>query len=495
MFEALSEKLDAVLRRVRGTGRLTEKNIEQALREVRLALLEADVNFRVVRDFVERVKTQVLGQEVTANLSPGQQLVKVVNDELIELLGGQHTELNLSAAPPVVILLVGLNGSGKTTTAGKLARYLKVEQARVPYLVPADTFRPAAIDQLRIIGQEVEVPVYPTPNDGSATDPVRIAAAGLDAARREGADVVIIDTAGRQQIDTDLMQQLGQLKAAVNPHQTLLVADAMTGQEAVNVAQGFHSQLVLDGVILTKVEGDARGGAALSLRSVTGKPIVFIGIGEKLDALEAFYPDRAASRILGMGDVLSLIEKAEKVYDQEQAEVLEKKLRKNQFTLADFAEQMRMLKKMGSISDLMSLLPGAKKAMQNTDMDQAEKDFTRVEAIISSMTKQERRRPEVLNGSRRRRIANGSGTRVAEVNRFLKQYAEAKKMMQKLSQFNGTGQLGDMNSGVDPGQFGQLGQLGKKAGKSAKKSGGRPGKMSKLAKKAHKARKSLSFWG
>lgn len=496
MFEALSEKLDAALRRVRGPGRLTEKNIEQALREVRLALLEADVNFRVVRDFVERVKNQVLGQEVTASLSPGQQLVKVVNDELIALLGGQHTELNLSAAPPVVILLVGLNGSGKTTTAGKLARYLKVEQGRTPYLVPADTFRPAAIDQLRIIGQEVGVPVYPTPNDGSATDPVKIAAAGVDAARREGADVIIIDTAGRQQIDTDLMHQLGQLKAAVNPHQTLLVADAMTGQEAVNVARGFHSQLSLDGVILTKVEGDARGGAALSLRSVTGKPIVFIGIGEKLDALEAFYPDRAASRILGMGDVLSLIEKAEKVYDQEQAEVLEKKLRKNQFTLADFAEQMRMLKKMGSLSDLMSLLPGGKKAVQNTDMDQAEKEFKRVEAIISSMTKQERRRPEVLNGSRRRRIANGSGTRVAEVNRFLKQYAEAKKMMHKLSRFNGAGgQLGDMNSGAGLDQFGQLAQLGKKAGKSGKKSGGRPGKMSKLAKKAHKARKSLSFWG
>lgn len=491
MFEALSEKLDAVLRRVRGPGRLTDRNIDQALREVRLALLEADVNFRVVRDFVERVKTQVVGQEVTAGLSPGQQLVKVVNDELIELLGGQRTELNLSAAPPVVVLLVGLNGSGKTTTAGKLAGYLQREQARAPYLVPADTFRPAAIDQLRILGAELGVPVYPTPNDGSATDPVRIAAAGVDAARREGADVVIIDTAGRQQVDTELMGQLAQLKTAVNPHQTLLVADAMTGQEAVNVAQGFHSQLTLDGVILTKVEGDARGGAALSLRSVTGKPIVFIGIGEKLDALEAFYPDRAASRILGMGDVLSLVEKAEKVYDQDQAAALEKKLRKNQFTLADFAEQMRMLKKMGSISDLMSLLPGGKKAAQNTDLDQAEQDFKRIEAIISSMTRQERRRPELLNGSRRRRIAKGSGTRVTEVNRFLKQYAEAKKMMRRLSRFNVAGpQLGDMGGGLDLGQLTQ-----KKAGKSDKNSGGRPGKMSKLAKKAHKARKSLSFWG
>jgi signal recognition particle subunit SRP54 len=441
MFESLSEKLEAVFRRLRGHGKLTEKNIEEALREVRLALLEADVNFRVVKDFVERIKGQALGQEVLASLSPDQQVIKIVNAELVSLLGGQYTELNLSAPPPVVILLVGLNGSGKTTTAGKLARYLRLELRRTPYLIPADTYRPAAIDQLRIVAEEVGIPVYPTPNDGSAGDPVDIAKAGVEAARREGCDVAIIDTAGRLQIDEDLMHELERMKAAVHPHQTLLVADAMTGQEAVNVAAGFHSRLELDGVILTKVEGDARGGAALSLRAVTGKPILFIGVGEKLDALEPFHPDRAASRILGMGDVLSLIEKAEKVYDQQQAEILEKKLRKNQFTLEDFAEQMRMLKKMGSITDLVALLPGGKKLVQGADMEVAEKEFKRIEAIISSMTREERRKPEILNGSRRRRIASGSGTSVVEVNRFLKQYVDAKKMMKKLAQFGG-GKMG-----------------------------------------------------
>ncbi|HJY81980.1 MAG TPA: signal recognition particle protein [Candidatus Binatia bacterium] len=441
MFESLSEKLEAVFRRLRGHGKLTEKNIEEALREVRLALLEADVNFRVVKDFVERIKGQALGQEVLESLSPEQQVIKIVNAELVALLGGQHTELNLSAPPPVVIMLVGLNGSGKTTTAGKLARYLRLELHRSPYLIPADTSRPAAIDQLRIVAEEVGVPVYPTLNDGSAGDPVYIAKAGVEAARREGCDVAIVDTAGRLQIDEELMHELERMKAATHPHQILLVADAMTGQEAVNVATGFHARLELDGVILTKVEGDARGGAALSLRAVTGKPILFVGIGEKLDALESFYPDRAASRILGMGDVLSLIEKAEKVYDQRQAEILEKKLRKNQFTLEDFQEQMRMLKKMGSITDLVSLLPGGKKLMQGTDMEAAEKEFKRIEAIIGSMTKEERRKPEILNGSRRRRIASGSGTSVVEVNRFLKQYLDAKKMMKKIAQFGG-GKMG-----------------------------------------------------
>jgi signal recognition particle subunit SRP54 len=441
MFESLGEKLDAVFRRLRGHGTLTEKNIEEALREVRLALLEADVNFRVVKDFIERVKGQALGQEVLASLSPGQQVIKVVHNELVALLGGQHAELDLAAPPPVVILLVGLNGSGKTTSAGKLARYLKLELKRSPYLIPADTYRPAAIDQLRIIATDIGVAVHPTPTDGSATDPVAVAKEGIDAARRQGHDVAIIDTAGRLQIDDELMAELERIKIAVNPHQILLVADAMTGQEAVNVASGFHSRLNLDGVILTKVEGDARGGAALSLRSVTGKPILFIGVGEKPDAFEPFFPDRAASRILGMGDVLSLIEKAEKVYDRKQAEILEKKLRKNQFTLEDFYEQMRMLKKMGSMTDLVAMLPGGKKLLQGADMTAAEKEFKHIEAIICSMTKDERRRPEILNGSRRRRIAVGSGTSVAEVNRFLKQYLEAKKMMRKISQL-GMGKIG-----------------------------------------------------
>lgn len=441
MFESLGEKLDAVFRRLRGHGTLTEKNIEEALREVRLALLEADVNFRVVKDFIDRVKGQALGQEVLASLSPGQQVIKIVHNELVDLLGGQRAELDLAAAPPVVILLVGLNGSGKTTSAGKLARYLKLELKRSPYLIPADTYRPAAIDQLRILATDIGVAVHPTPTDGSATDPVKVAQEGIDAARRLGHDVAIIDTAGRLQIDEELMAELERVKAAVHPHQILLVADAMTGQEAVNVASGFHNRLTLDGVILTKVEGDARGGAALSLRAVTGKPLLFIGVGEKPDAFEPFFPDRAASRILGMGDVLSLIEKAEKVYDRQQAEILEKKLRKNQFTLEDFYEQMRMLKKMGSMTDLVAMLPGGKKLLQGADMTAAEKEFKHIEAIICSMTKDERRRPEILNGSRRRRIATGSGTSVAEVNRFLKQYLEAKKMMRKISQF-GMGKVG-----------------------------------------------------
>jgi signal recognition particle subunit SRP54 len=444
MFESLGEKLESVFRRLRGHGKLTEKNIEEALREVRLALLEADVNFKVVKDFIDRVKGQALGQEVLMSLTPEQQFIKIVHAELVALLGGERTELNLAAAPPVVLMLVGLNGSGKTTTSGKLARYLKTELKRSPYLVPADTYRPAAIDQLQIIAKDIGVPVHPTPQDGSAGDPVAIAKAGVDAARRQACDVVIIDTAGRLQIDNELMSELERMRTVVNPHQVLLVADAMTGQEAVNVATGFHARIALDGVVLTKVEGDARGGAALSLRSVTGKPILFVGVGEKLDALEAFYPDRAASRILGMGDMLSLIEKAEKVYDQKQAEALEKKLRKNQFTLEDFQGQLRMLKQMGSMTDLVAMLPGGKKLMQGADMNAAEKEFKRIEAIISSMTREERQKPEILNGGRRRRIATGSGTSVAEVNRFLKQYLDAKKMMRKFTQLGMKGKLGKL---------------------------------------------------
>ena len=444
MFESLGEKLESVFRRLRGHGKLTEKNIEEALREVRLALLEADVNFKVVKDFIDRVKGQALGQEVLMSLTPEQQFIKIVHTELVALLGGERTELDLAAAPPVVLMLVGLNGSGKTTTSGKLARYLKTELKRSPYLVPADTYRPAAIDQLQIIAKEIGVAVHPTPQDGSAGDPVAIAKAGVDAARRQACDVVIIDTAGRLQIDDELMSELERMRTVVNPHQVLLVADAMTGQEAVNVATGFHARIALDGVVLTKVEGDARGGAALSLRSVTGKPILFVGVGEKLDALEAFYPDRAASRILGMGDMLSLIEKAEKIYDQKQAEALEKKLRKNQFTLEDFQGQLRMLKQMGSMTDLVAMLPGGKKLMQGADMNAAEKEFKRIEAIISSMTREERQKPEILNGGRRRRIATGSGTSVAEVNRFLKQYLDAKKMMRKFTQLGMKGKLGKL---------------------------------------------------
>lgn len=445
MFESLGEKLEAVFRRLRGHGKLTEKNIEDALREVRLALLEADVNFKVVKEFIDRVKGQSLGQDVLASLTPEQQFIKIVHSELIALLGGERTELNLAAAPPVVIMLVGLNGAGKTTTAGKLARYLKTELQRSPYLVPADTYRPAAIDQLQIVAKEIGIPVHPTAQttqNGTAADPVAIASAGVDAARRNASDVVIIDTAGRLQINEELMNELERMKAAIHPHQIVLVADAMTGQEAVNVANGFHNRIGVDGVILTKVEGDARGGAALSLRAVTGKPILFVGVGEKLDAFEPFYPDRAASRILGMGDMLSLIEKAEKLYDQQQAEALEKKLRKNQLTLEDFQEQLRMVKKLGSITDLVAMLPGGKKLMQGADMEAAEKEMKHIEAIMSSMTREERKKPELLNGSRRRRIATGSGTSVADVNRFLKQYLDAKKMMRKITQMGAKGKLG-----------------------------------------------------
>jgi len=445
MFESLGEKLEAVFRRLRGHGKLTEKNIEDALREVRLALLEADVNFKVVKEFVDRVKGQSLGQDVLASLTPEQQFIKIVHSELIALLGGERLELNLAAAPPVVIMLVGLNGAGKTTTAGKLAHYLKTELQRSPYLVPADTYRPAAIDQLQIVAKEIGIPVHPTVQsvqDGTAADPVAIASAGVDAARRNASDVVIIDTAGRLQINEELMNELERMKAAIHPHQIVLVADAMTGQEAVNVANGFHNRIGVDGVILTKVEGDARGGAALSLRAVTGKPILFVGVGEKLDALEPFYPDRAASRILGMGDMLSLIEKAEKLYDQQQAEALEKKLRKNQLTLEDFQEQLRMVKKLGSITDLVAMLPGGKKLMQGADMEAAEREMKHIEAIMSSMTREERQKPEILNGGRRRRIATGSGTSVADVNRFLKQYLDAKKMMRKITQMGPKGKLG-----------------------------------------------------
>src|SRR5882724_9553949 len=432
MFESLGEKLDAVFRRLRGHGALTEKNIDEALREVRLALLEADVNFRVVKDFVEGVKGQALGQEVLASLSPGQQVIKIVHNELVELLGGQSSQLDLAAPPPAVLMLVGLNGSGKTTSAGKLARYLKLELKRSPYLIPADIQRPAAIDQLRIIAADIGVAVHPTPTDGSATDPVVVAKEGIEAARRQGYDTAIIDTAGRLQIDEELMAELERMKAVMQPHQILFVADAMTGQEAVNVASGFHNRLNLDGVILTKVEGDARGGAALSLRAVTGKPILFIGVGEKLDAFETFYPDRAASRILGMGDMLSLIEKAEKIYDRSQAEALQKKLRRNDFDLEDFREQLRAVKKMGAVSELLGMIPGMKKMLRGADLSGAEDELKRVEAIIDSMTRAERKNIQLLNASRRKRIARGSGTSVADVNRLINQFTHTKKVLKQL---------------------------------------------------------------
>lgn len=430
MFESLTEKLELTFKRLRGEGKISEKNIDDALREVRLALLEADVHVKVVKTFLDSVKAKSLGQEVLQSLTPDQQFLKIVRDELTDLLGGEHRKLDLKAAPPVVIMLVGLQGSGKTTTLAKLARHLKRDQKRTPYLVPADVYRPAAIEQLKILGAEVELPVY---ESNPQTSPVAICKQALDEAKKRFCDLLLIDTAGRLHIDEELMQELKLIKTAVNPHQILFVADSMTGQDAVNQAMGFDQQLGISGVILTKLDGDARGGAALSIRQMVGKPILFAGMGEKLDALEPFYPDRLASRILGMGDVLSLIDKVQQNFEQKEAERLQKVIQKQQFTLEEFQIQLQQIKKMGSMGSLLELIPGGKKLASQVDADKAEKELKRVEAIINSMTLQERRSPAILNGSRRRRIAQGSGTSVADVNRLMKQFLEMKKMMQRVS--------------------------------------------------------------
>jgi signal recognition particle subunit SRP54 len=430
MFESLTEKLELTFKRLRGEGKISEKNIDDALREVRLALLEADVHVKVVKTFLDSVKAKSLGQEVLQSLTPEQQFLKIVRDELTDLLGGEHRKLDLKAAPPVVIMLVGLQGSGKTTTLAKLARHLKRDQKRTPYLVPADVYRPAAIEQLKILGAEVELPVY---ESSPQTSPVAICKQALDEAKKRFCDLLLIDTAGRLHIDEELMQELKMIKSAVKPHQILFVADAMTGQDAVNQAMGFDQQLEISGVILTKLDGDARGGAALSIRQMVGKPILFAGMGEKLDALEPFYPDRLASRILGMGDVLSLIDKVQQNFEQKEAERLQKVIQKQQFTLEEFQIQLQQIKKMGSMGSLLELIPGGKKLASQVDADKADKELKRVEAIINSMTLQERRTPAILNGSRRRRIAQGSGTSVADVNRLMKQFLEMKKMMQRVS--------------------------------------------------------------
>jgi signal recognition particle subunit SRP54 len=428
MFEALGEKFDTLLRKLQGQGKITERNIEDALRDVRLALLEADVNVGVVRDFVEGVKRDALGQEVLRSLTPEQHFVKLVHRELVHLLGDTPATLDLGGPSPAVVLLVGLNGSGKTTTAAKLGRWLRAERGRRPYLVPADVHRPAAVAQLETLARQLELPVHPA----AGGDPLTIARDGVAGARARGADTVLIDTAGRQTIAEELMAELERMVQAVAPRHVLLVADAMTGQDAVSTARGFAGRLPVSGIVLTKVEGDARGGAALSLRAVTGKPIVFAGTGEKLDALEPFHPERIASRILGMGDVLSLIERAEKAFDRTQAASLEKKLRRNEFTLEDFREQLRAVQKMGSVTDLLGLIPGMKKLLKGADLSGADHELRRVEAIINSMTKAERRNVQTLNASRRKRIADGSGTSVAEVNRLVKQFTQTKKVLKKL---------------------------------------------------------------
>jgi signal recognition particle subunit SRP54 len=442
MLESLSDKLNTVFKKLKGHGKLTESNIEEGLKEVRLALLEADVHYRVVKGFIADIKKRSMGQEVMGSLTPGQQVVKIVNEELTNLMGSRNQALNLSGSTPVPLMLVGLQGSGKTTTAGKLAIFLR-KQGRKPYLVPADVYRPAAIDQLQKLGDQIEVPVYESSVD---MDPVQICQQAQSDAHRQGCDTLLLDTAGRLHIDEELMAELGRIKTALNPADILLVADAMTGQDAVNIAKSFDDALDIGGVVLTKMDGDARGGAALSIKAVSGKPIKFIGTGEKLNALEPFHPDRLASSILGMGDVLTLIEKAQEVVDEKQAAELEKKLRTAEFTLEDFRDQMVQVRKMGSLSDIIKMIPGMGQVKQLKNLQVDETEFVRIEAIINSMTPQERRQHTIINGSRRKRIARGSGTRVQDVNRLLKNYTQVVKMIKKLNK----GGMRGMNRGMLP---------------------------------------------
>lgn len=428
VFEGLSERLSAVFKRLRTHGKLTEKDVDEALREVRLALLEADVNFKVVKQFISRVRERAVGQEVLESLTPAQNVIKIVHEELIGLLGGSQAKLTVADAPPTVVMVVGLQGSGKTTTCAKLANLMKTHGRR-PLLAACDVYRPAAVKQLQVLGEKLDVPVF---SMGTDKDPVDIARAAVQAAVSKARDLVIIDTAGRLHIDDELMQELVRIKEAVKPHEILLVVDAMTGQDAVTVAQSFGERLDLTGLVLTKLDGDARGGAALSIRTVTGKPIKFAGMGEKLDALEPFHPDRMASRILGMGDILSLIEKAEANLDKEKAKKLEEKLLKADFTFEDFLDQMKQIRKMGPLDQLLGMIPGfsANKALKGLSVN--EKDLAHIEAIINSMTPEERRNPSIIDGSRRRRIAKGSGTKVHDVNALLKQFAETRKLLKQL---------------------------------------------------------------
>jgi signal recognition particle subunit SRP54 len=427
LFSGLAEKLQNTIGRLKGKGKLSEADVNEAMREIRLALLEADVNYKVVKDFVAKVKERAVGQEVFRSLTPGQQVIKIVNDELTQLMGGTQSKINLASKPPTVLMLVGLQGAGKTTTAGKLANNLK-KQGKKPLLVAGDIYRPAAIKQLQVLGEKLEIPVF---SMGDKNIPVNIAKGALEFAVSRGNDLVIIDTAGRLHINEVLMGELKDIKQAVNPHEILLVVDAMTGQDAVNVAETFNNQLGLSGVILTKLDGDTRGGAALSVRAVTGCPIKFAGMGEKLDALEPFHPERMASRILGMGDILSLIEKAQANYDLNKAKELEKKLKSQDFNLEDFLEQLQQMKNMGPLDELLGMIPGLGKQLKNLKID--EKQLVHTEAIINSMTPLERKNPGMINGSRRKRIALGSGTRIQDVNQLLKQFEQTKKMMKQFS--------------------------------------------------------------
>lgn len=425
MLEDLTRRLESVFKKLRGYGRLTEANIAEALKEIRRALLEADVNFKVVKDFISAVEQKALGQEVIRSVTPGQMIVKIVHAELIKLLGETSTQIRTAGIPPTVIMLAGLQGSGKTTIAGKLAYFFR-KKGQHPMLAAADIYRPAAVEQLRVVGRQLNIPVF----SAELKDPVQICLEAIQAARTQSCDLLIIDTAGRLHIDEEMMQEAQQIKSRVKPHEILFVADGMTGQDAVTVAREFNERLEFDGIILTKLDGDTRGGAALSIRAVTHKPIKFVGIGEKFDAIEQFYPERMASRILGMGDVVSLVEKAQEVVDREKAGRLERKLRKEDFTLEDFFEQLQQIKKMGSLEQLIGMIPGAGSQLRDVKIEHNQ--ISKVEAIINSMTVQEKRNPRVIDGSRRRRIAAGSGTRVQDINQLLNQFNQMKKMLQKM---------------------------------------------------------------
>ena len=439
-FEGLSSKLQDITRRLRGKARITESDLKEMLREVKLALLEADVNYKIVKDFIASVQEKALGQDVLKSLTPGQQVIKIVKDELVELLGGEESKINFTPNPPTVIMLVGLQGSGKTTTAGKLANLLR-KQGKKPLLVACDIYRPAAIKQLQVVGKQLDIPVYA---NETSKDVVHIAKQAMSVAISKMNDVVILDTAGRLHIDEELMQELKNVKQGVKPHEILLVVDSMIGQDAVNIAQSFNENLGIDGVVLTKLDGDTRGGAALSVKKVTGRPIKFAATGEKLSDIEVFHPDRMASRILGMGDVLSIIEKAEESFDLEQAEKLEKQLRKKEFDLDDYLTQLRQVKKMGSFSSLLKMMPG----MANIkDLKVDDKEFVRIEAMICSMTKEEKRNPKLLNASRRIRIAKGSGTTVQQINQFMKSFEMTQKMMKKMQDGKN---LKKMMKGINP---------------------------------------------
>ncbi|MBS1256646.1 MAG: Signal recognition particle protein [Deltaproteobacteria bacterium] len=446
MFETLSEKLSGTLRKVRGQGRLTEENLSQTLNGVKMALLEADVNYRVVKAFLRSVKERAIGQEVQGSLTPGQQFIKIVNEELTEMMGGANSGLTEPTAAPLTVMMVGLQGSGKTSSSGKLARHYQSEGKR-PYLIPADVYRPAAIEQLQVLADTLDISCYPSRKD---QNPLDIVLNGLQSAKQQEADVVFIDTAGRLHIDEELMEELSRIKSAITPHEILFVADAMTGQEAVSVAKGFNDRLDISGVMLTKMDGDARGGAALSIRAITQKPIKFIAVGEKLENLEAFHPERIASRILGMGDMLSLIEKVEDSFSEREALQMQKKLKRNEFTMEDFRDQLRSMRKMGSMKDVLGMLPGMNTtSLQDANID--DRKLVQIDAIISSMTVKERQNHKLMNGSRRLRVAKGSGTTVSEINRLLKQFTQMRKMMQKLSKVSNPGKAMRMMQDMMPG--------------------------------------------